>query len=157
MMGGYWYMGPAPDGRRFCYAKTPTFTCPIASAAQGFLRDATLGSDPLAERVFDAASALRVDPKWLAQRVSSGSHHRERVDGKLTDRCTCGARMDRLGFAIWVEREAPERTDTSARFTREVFGGQPVERVGRTRYADTKREAQTWARQELAAAKAADE
>jgi hypothetical protein len=153
MMGGYWYVGPASDGRRFCWAKEPSFRCPIHEDAYAIRREGSTMADGLATRA--AAGVLGVDPRWLAMRIAGGSHGRTRVDGKLTDRCHCGVKMERLGFAYWTEREAPERTDAGAELTRHMFGNQPTEQLGERRYADTKREAQVWAREELKIAKVA--
>lgn len=148
MMGGYWYLGPAPDGRRFCYAKHATFLCPVSDMAG----DARVPDAEPANALVVAAEALGVSVRYLSGRLHSG-HRRARVDGKLTDRCECGAKMNRLGFAYWTERPSTS-DDAGAQISRAMFG-EATERVGATHYADTKREAQTWAREELKIAKEA--
>lgn len=147
-MNGYWYVGPAPDGRRFCWAKEPTFRCLVHERAYAARQpDATPTPALLA-----AADGLGVDVRWLAMRVAGASHGRARGDdGKLTDRCACGARMERLGFGYWTERLS-DSDDVGATITRRL-GGEPTERLDVTHYADTKREAQAWAREQLQVAR----
>jgi hypothetical protein len=146
----YFYVGPAADGRRFCWAKAPSFTCPVHERAY----EARLPDGPLPVAMSDAAYRLGLDARWLARRIAQGTHGRARVDGKLTDRCQCGAKMRRNGFACWAERE-----DTSEGVSQDLtrhLGSTPVVRVGPTRYMDTKREAEAWARDELAVARLAE-
>lgn len=143
---GYWYVGPAPDGRRFCYAKAPSYICPVHEAAQEARRPEAEAPPQLAA----AAEALGVEVRWLAASVGRYGHERARVDGKLTERCRCGARMRRLGFACW--EEAPPTEEGSLDRMAERLGFSHMER-GQTRYQDTKREAEAWARRQLQHAK----
>lgn len=155
-MFSYFYYGPAPDGRHFCYAKAPTFQCPVAMDAAE-LR--TPEPEPTAGlQVRAAAELLGVDARWLAARVASSSYHdRARVGGKLTDRCTCGARMERLGFAVWTERPRTkaELAEPGAQISSRLFGTDSATHVqdGPRAYQDTKRDAQEWARRQLQHAK----
>lgn len=148
----YWYVGPAPDGRRFCWSKVPTFTCPVHEDAAELRRDEPPPGAGL--QIHAAAALLAVDARWLAMRVAGASHGRRREpgeNGKLTSICMCGHRMERKGFAYWTEREA-ERDDVGAQITR-AMGSTPVERLDATHYAETKREAEAWAREQLQVAR----
>lgn len=161
-----WYF-EAPDGRRFNWNKAPTYICPNADPIRvevdGDERIETITLDR-AVAIDAAARGLMMDPLKLARLIKrshrSFSYQRERVNGKLTDRCECcGAKMDRLGFRCWVDRpktedELTSEDRTSSRVA-ERLGFDPGRRVVvHSFYADTKREADAWARDELRTAKA---
>lgn len=152
MLGRYFYVGPAPDGRHFCWSKTPTYECPVAMLATAAR---VPGSEP-GTALRAAAETLGVEVRWLAMRVAGASHGRKRdAQEKLTERCQCGARMKRVGFAYWVERPRTEteRQETGARISQALGGGDYVQ-DGPRRYQVTKREAEAWARRQLQHAKA---
>lgn len=161
---GYWAY-PEVDGVRFCYAKAPTYRCPIAEAlgrpVGAALAEGAAPRLPLAE----AADVLGIDPTRLGamlRTAHSRSHEvRARVDGKPTDRCAvCGHRLDRLGFRVWREHLVPEGELTSEQRASarlgEVFGGDGLYwATTESLYLDTKREAATWARENYETAKLA--
>jgi len=155
MFGGYWYVGPAPDGHIYCWAKEPSFICPAQDLGAAARRPDTQPGPELTR----AAELMGVDARWLAMRVAGGSHGRTRDDReRLTDRCTCGARMTRLGYAYWTERPRTEEEleEPGARISQRLLGGDAHTHIqdGERRYQDTKKEAEAWARRQLSHAKA---
>ena len=151
----YWIVGPSKDGRRWAWAKSPTFTCPVERSASEARREGALPS----EELMASAAILGVDARWLAMRLAGASHGRERdAQERLTDRCRCGAKLRREGFACWVERlpTEDELEQTGAQISR-ALGGDGWRQDGPRRYMDTKREAEAWAREQLAVARSAEE
>lgn len=156
MSYSYFYV-EGVDGRHYCYAKTPTFTCPMAEPveyvpnANGEGGEHRLKSG-LVETFDEAASALSMGPVLLGK-VLKTAHQRKgterlRVDDRLTDLCAvCGHRMERLGFRVWIEH-LPTEEDTQSRIANRLgfSGWRTVD--GSHRYMDTKKEAQQWARDE---------
>lgn len=173
-----WYF-EAPDGRRFNWNKEPTYTCPhegIRYEVHDFgtgkvtITDARPADEAvgitfsryISEETKQAAAALGVDPLKLAKMITAGhrsTYGRERVDGKLTEKCrACGAKMERLGFRCWIDRpvsadEATEGEQASKAIAGRLGFADP-RRTVQTFYAETKREADRWARDELATAHA---
>jgi hypothetical protein len=157
------------DGTRWCWNVDPTFICPNAGITEYVApEDGDGGAHVIARRedeIGEAADALGMDPIKLALILNrahqSFKHDRERVDGKLTDRCkACGAKMRREGFRAWIERFVPEneRTEaerTSTRIGSRLFGSSDTtwRREG-FRWYDTKKEATGWALDEYKVAKA---
>lgn len=160
-MYSYFYF-EGTDGRHYCWAKTPTFVCPMAEPVEyipngdgeeGYHQIKLADLEPLTS----AAQLLGVDPLELGMMFkrahSSGRGGRKRVDGKVTDICSaCGHRLERLGFRVWIERTpTDEEADTASnRVGARLFGSGPqwVTEPGSTRYLDTKKEATTWAKDE---------
>lgn len=162
-MHSYFYY-EGTDGRHYCYAKTPTFTCPMAEPVEvrptvieprEGERDITHEHHLTAEHaeaITAAAAALGMDALKLGMALRS--HHqrrgaqRERVNGKLTDTCAaCGHRMEREGFRVWVE-ELPLGEDAQSRIADRLGFSSWRTVPGSSRYLDTKKEAQGWARDE---------
>lgn len=126
------------DGRRYCYAVEPTYRCPLADAVPEEVTD-------VPEAIVAAAAALGSDAYLLARALRKAhtgmlatDGGRQREDGKLTDRCRCcGARMERLGFRVWIE-EPLDPDSTKGRISSRLgFNGyQQVD--GSSRYFPTK-------------------
>lgn len=146
----YW-SGPADT--RYCFNVDPTFICPNADPIRVEGEGVTITRDRCVA-IDAAAKALMMEPVKLARMMQrshrSFTHSRERVDGKLTNRCACcGAKMDRLGFRVWIERPktaeelTPEDRVGSRVAERLGFDGQKTVIV-RSAYVDTKREAKQW-------------
>lgn len=154
----YWYID-GKDGRHYCYAKEPTFLCPMGEPTE-YVVPAPEGSetegahvlkDATKAAVTAAAEQLGMDPVLLGMIVKRGHSHRHgrrRVDGRLTDQCVaCGARMERKGFRVWIEALPTEEDAQSRIADRLGFSGyRPV--PGSSFYLDTKKEAAQWARDE---------
>lgn len=176
MAGGTWYM-EAPDGRRFNWSKAPSFECPMALVRYDVIDIGTGEVKATVERrpeeavgvtfrrhvspeLAAAAETLAVFPLKLAGALarlhrSPGGGERERVDGKPTDRCAgCGHKMRRLGFHCWVDEPYPEGEEDVSKRVAQRLGFGPPRKTTRSFYVDTKREAEAWARDELAAARA---
>lgn len=158
LSNGYWYMEGA-DGRHFCFAKEPTYTCPHAHFERTRVDEETVERIPT-PAVKRAAEALGADPELLARGLerqhASFTYGRRRVNGKLTDQCAvCGARMQRKGFRCWIEREPTddERNDMNSRVAGRL--GFSNMRTERSFYVDTKREAREWAAEEVKVTRAA--
>ena len=141
-MSGYWYI-QGSDGKQFCWAREPTFRCRYSEQAPSKLSDAAVALglsnlDELFKRAHQRGSIRKRDPKT----------------NRLTNRCqACGAKLVRRGFAYWVERP-PTAKDSgeqqvSARISNRLGGTGLVREE--THYADTKREAETWARESASA------
>lgn len=151
------------DGRHYCYAKDPTFVCPLAEPTE-YVVPAGEASETEGEHriklghlglLTAAAGVLGVGALELGMMLkrthNSGRAGRKRVDGKLTDTCgACGHKLDRLGFRGWVEREptAEEADNASDRIGSRLFGAGPRWRNDETHYFDTKKEVMEWAREE---------
>lgn len=135
MTGGYWYI-EGGDDRHFCYAKTPSFVCRHADG-DDLGRLAGLAAE---ERgITRLAEIVR-----NAHRRSVSSIRARDAAGKLTDDCAvCGAKLKRLGFAVWEERPAGEETSQHRIAQRLGFGSHV--RVGETKYRRTKKAASDWA------------
>jgi hypothetical protein len=143
MSGEYRYYEGA-NGERYCYAKHPTYTCPLAEPG-------TQDAEPTRE-VATAAGVLGADPDLLARVLETGHRRyaqgRRRVDGQLTEQCaTCGHRMTRIGFAYW--KDVPDPGEGSVARIANRLGFTAVRTVTRG-HMDTKREAIEWARQNAA-------
>jgi hypothetical protein len=176
----YW---DGPGGARYCFNIEPTFRCPhdglrydVVELGTGKVtvtelrpRDETVGitfSIHVTDEAKAAADLLGVDPLKLTRmlaRSHNSNHGRERVNGKLTDRCkACGAKMERLGFRVWIERPKTEEELTAQDRTsshvaeRLGFSGERTVTV-RSAYTDTKREAKQWCLDERATAQAVAE
>jgi hypothetical protein len=142
MMGGYWYV-PGNDGRRYCYAKEPTFVCPVGNVKLEGPDDPEPGHYVVTETVEQAAMLLGVEPRFLTGKLRH-SAERSRVDGRLTDACaSCGHKLERLGYRIWVEAKAPK--DGAASRINRRLGGDGFVTVEGSWYRGTKKEAQEWA------------
>lgn len=149
MLGGYWYIEGA-DGRHYCYAKEPSFVCPIGSA------------DRLGDLFDTACEEAGISKEWMLRRLRHNGY-RARVNDRLTDRCeSCGHKLDRLGFRCWIEEPytREDLRDSSVRVTvqlnKTLSGNTPFKTV-KSFHLDTKREAQRWAREEVALTKAIKE
>ena len=151
-MPGYWYIEGA-DGRHYCYAKEPTFVCPMGEPVEYDRPEGSEDSEPTArltvEAIVPAASQLGMDPLRLAKLIRSAHHRagagRARVDGRLTDMCAaCGHKLQRQGFRYWIEAK-PLTTDSRTRIAQRL-GFSEYQQVEGSWYATTKRDAQTWAR-----------
>lgn len=147
---------PGANGHRYHWATTPTFECPNAdpvvytAAADGdgegewMLRPAT------ANTITAAAVALGADALLLA-RVLRSRHQaqgvqRQRIDGKLTDRCSvCGTRMHRKGFRAWIT--APSTDAAQKRIASRLAMTAPRETL-RVTWHDTQKVARGWAEHE---------
>jgi hypothetical protein len=160
MFGSHWYIDGAP-GVRFCWLKEPTYVCRYAPGVADFrtvedrLREA-------APELADVAGGLGIEIGRVMNRAHSGGRGgRRRVNDKLTDRCdACGAKMRRLGFRAWREElKAPDETTEGERARAaigEAFGGDGLAwRTTESHYMGTKREAEAWARENVAVSRAA--
>lgn len=171
----------APDGRHFCYATHPTFSCPHSRSLWDY-HDLETGETKVVERepgermgftftrhvsdrVVHGARQLGMDPERLATLIAT-AHRRDsgraRIDGKLTNKCkVCGATMERIGFRCWTERPYTEEEleDSTARTTVAINArlGTQALRTVRSLYVDTKKEARRWAYDEFQIAKFAHE
>lgn len=149
MNSSYRYYQGAP-GVRFCFAVHPTFQCPLAMHSP----------DAIRADVRAAAELLGTDAGGLGVAIARGHRSvgtRQRdLAGKLTDRCdSCGAKMDRPGFATWVKTDLADGEDElGIGVRRNLFGGRPWRQTP-TRYFDTKAEAREWALEEARTSKAA--
>jgi hypothetical protein len=150
-MSTYWVY-TASDGRRYCWNKEPTFSCPLVDPLADRPDPDGDPVSPFGRGIDEAAAALSVAPADLAgvlrraHRSTSGKGtRRRRVGGRLTDLCdVCGRRMKRLGFRAWIEvPDTSERTGTQ--ITRMMFGAAYWPVRDSSRYFDTKKEAQSWA------------
>lgn len=151
------------DGRHYCYAKEPTFRCPMGEPTE-YVVPAPEGSETEGAHVLKdgtkaavtaAAETLGIGALELGMMLKrahqSGRGGRKRVGGKLTDTCdACGHKLDRLGYRGWVEREptAEEADNSSDRINARLFGGGPRWRTDESHYFDTKKEVMEWAREE---------
>lgn len=131
----------------FCWSTEPTYRCPNADMPRG--GDGEIIATPA---IVSAAGLLAADPAKLAGLLERPhrrvSQHRARVDGKLTDTCAiCGARLERLGFARWIERKptTEERKSVQGRIN-ERLGFDGMIRQAPTWYSKTKKDAAAWAR-----------
>jgi hypothetical protein len=89
-----------------------------------------------------------MDPMRLAKLIRSAHHcsgaGRARIDGRLTDTCSaCGHKLTRKGFRYWIEAK-PHVPNARARIAQRLGYGE-YEQVEGSWYAETKRDAQTWA------------
>ena len=123
------------DGRHYCFAIEPSFTCPSVREADD-------------EKVIAAAAELGVDAKWLARRLQ---HHPVRLRDdreRLTDTCgTCGVRLKRLGFRWWIEgppKDVDVNTAASSRINQRL-GGDGFVMVEGPWYTSRKKDARTMA------------
>ena len=150
-MPGYWYIEGA-DGRRYCYAKDPTYLCPMGDPVVYERSEDSEDSEPVPRLTLDvmvpAAERLGMDQMLLAKVI--GSAHlragagRARIDGRLTDICaTCGHKLIRKGFRYWIEAK-PRTADSQTRIAQRL-GFSDYRQVEGSWYANTKRDAQTWA------------
>lgn len=175
----YWTIKGDPDDRRFCFTTEPRFECPHESITYS-VTDLAGGAPTITKRrpeeavgitftrhvseeMAQAAQLLGLDGKKLAAMLV-GAHRskpptRERVDGKLTNRCaTCGAKMIDHGYSAYVER--PRREDemdamhrTSAAISSRLGGEGPMVRL-KSATGLKRSEARQWAweaRQQVAA------
>lgn len=151
----------APDGRRFLWNKAPTYLCPLADpveypgreGGEHVLRPATAPALEAAAAAIGGDALLLGRAIRLAHQRAHGTQ-RLRVNDRPTDLCAvCGARLERLGFRIWID--TPRDPTTVERQLAEHLGLDAPREVLFNSYADTKREAEAWARDELAGAKAA--
>ena len=151
-MVGYWYIEGA-DGRRYCYAKEPTFVCPMGEPVEYDRVEDSEDREPTARltvpAITPAAERLAMDPLLLAKLIRSAHQRhgagRARVDGRLTDTCAaCGHKMVRHGFRYWIEAK-PRTADPRTRIAQRL-GFSEYQQVEGSWYARTKRDAQTWAR-----------
>jgi hypothetical protein len=152
--GAYWIVNGG-NGERFAWRKEPTYLCPHGYFERVREGDEVVSRVPTAA-VEQAAAALGADVELLMrvmERVhASHSAGRRRVNGKLTGDCAiCGARMIRKGFAHWKEVASD---DVIARGFGAALGFDGHVR-GVTRYVDTKREAEAWARENAAVSRSA--
>jgi hypothetical protein len=159
LMSAYRYW-QGPGGERVCISTHPTFVCPHGSFERERDEEGKVIRripTPAAEA---AARALGADVdlvvRMLDRQHGQVSAGRRRVDGKLTDDCAvCGARMERKGFRVWIERPVPEEERTegeraSAAINSRLNGGPAVAfRTAKTAWLDTKREARAWCLDEL--------
>lgn len=123
----YWMIHGA-DGKDYCWAKEPSYRCPIGSAER------------LGDILAAACEVIGIDPAWLLRRMKH-SPYRKRVNGRLTDRCeTCGHKLERLGF--WCSIRTHDHEQSVAGFA--------MANIEKQFYVDTKREAERWARDEVA-------
>lgn len=162
MFGSNYRYWDGPGGTRYCFNIEPTFVCPNADPTFVLPSPKIVG---LTEPVRAAARILGMEP-WKFEHIlqrAHASHTRERVAGKLTDRCSvCGAKMDRLGFRVWIERPkseeelTPEDRTSSNVAQRLGFSGERTV-VLRSAYTETKREAKQWCLDERATAQAVAE
>lgn len=167
MFGSNYRYWNGPGGTRYCFNVEPTFVCPnVEPVRPTNLRDEQGWTSP-PENVRQAANLLGMQPVKLGRMIRkahhSFTHTRERVEGKLTDRCACcGTKMDRLGFRVWVERPKTEdeltaQDRTSSHVAERLgFSGERTVTV-RSAYTDTKREAKQWCLEEKATAQAVAE
>lgn len=151
-MAGYWYIEGA-DGRHYCYAKEPTYLCPMAEPVLFDRAEDCEGSEPVPRltvpAITPAAQQLAIDPLLLAKLIRSAHHRigagRARVDGRLTDTCAaCGHKLTRKGFRYWIEAKPP-RSHPRAQIAQRL-GFSEYEHVEGSWYAKTKRDARAWAR-----------
>lgn len=142
MIGDYNYFR-GPGGRRFCWDVHPRFRCRLA--------DGDLSTAP---ELGAAAKAAGVTLGWVLEKAHNSRESRGRdADGRLTNRCFyCDAKMERLGFACWVEE--PDDPASSRSQTRERFGLSPFRAVGERIHLPTKREARAWALEQAQIAEA---
>lgn len=153
------------DGRRYHWATTPTFECPIAdpivytAAEDGDGEGAWTLRPAAADAMSAAAAALGADALLLA-RVLRSRHQaqgvqRQRVDGKLTDRCSvCGTRMERKGFRAWIT--APSTDAAQKRIASRLALTAPRDTL-RVTWHDTQKAARGWAEHERGRAAATKE
>lgn len=121
-----WYIRGA-DGKDYCWAKEPSYRCPIGSAER------------LGDILEAAAEELGVGREWLLRKIKHAGR-RARVDGRLTDRCAeCGHKLERLGFHCSIRVHDDEQT----------VAGFTMAKMEKQFYLDTKREAERWAREEV--------
>ncbi len=136
----YW---SGKDAHRFCVNDSPSFRCPVGGLPHP---DPDGGSAAWPIWLEDRASELGVRADWLAARLRHGPG-RMRVDGKLTNHCRCGARLERLGFLCWEERDpAGDELDSSTQQIAQRLTGRPNAVTLWSGYKPTKREAHAWAR-----------
>jgi hypothetical protein len=150
-MAGYWYF-KGTDGRRYCYAKDPTYVCPMSEPLIYTRREDSDSTelDPclaIAEMT-PAAQELGMNPIRLAELIASSHRQagasRARVDGRLMDICaTCGHRMIRKGYRHWIE-ETPRTADSQTRIAQRL-GFSDYRQVEGSWYSKTKRDARSWA------------
>jgi hypothetical protein len=136
MPGDYFYFRGA-DGRRYCWNKEPTYTCPIGAAER------------LGDILEMAAEEVGVKADWLLARIRH-SPWRARVDGRLTENCeTCGHRMRREGFRYWIEAEPSKNATEDQRLAASIhhrLTGDGFVQVSGPWYASTRKGARAWAR-----------
>lgn len=171
MFGSNYRYWDGPEGTRYCFNIEPTFICPNAEPVKPHKIDWPEGDEHTwtspPENVRQAAHLLGMQPVKLGNMIrkahQSFTHTRERIDGKLTNRCACcGTKMDRLGFRVWIERPKAEEELTAGDRTssgvaqRLGFSGERTVII-RSAYTDTKREAKQWCLDERATAQAVAE
>jgi hypothetical protein len=151
-MSGYWYIGGA-DGRRYCFAKEPTFVCPMSEPVVFDRPEDGADREPVPRltvpAITPAAEQLAMSPLLLANLIRSAHNRpgagRARVDGRLTETCAaCGHKLIRKGFRYWIEAK-PAAASSRTRIARRL-GFSEYEQVEGSWYAKTKRDARTWAR-----------
>lgn len=151
MFGGYWYIDGA-DGRRYCYAKEPTYRCHVGAIERDPV--APDAGYVLTPAIVAAADKLEIDAQFLARKLRH-SPERSRVNGKLTDDCNaCGHRMERVGFRYWIEVVDTESRTPSTQLT-QMMGGTPTKTVEGPWFAKTKQAAKQWAGMRVKQTKAA--
>lgn len=129
----YWHFKDDPEGRRFCFTTEPLYTCPRSDKITYEVKDLSTGEVTLTTRrpeekvgwtftrhvsdvEAEAARLLGVDGKKLLTVIQNAHRHasgadglRQRVDGKLTDRCkVCGSKLTNHGYSAYVERDMTE-------------------------------------------------
>ena len=88
-MPGYWYIEGA-DGRHYCYAKEPTFVCPMGEPVEYDRVEDSEDREPTARltvpAIMPAAEQLAMDALLLAKMIRSAHRRhgagRARVDGR---------------------------------------------------------------------------
>lgn len=141
-MSGTYVFIPGADGRRYCWARHPTYVCAHATLEQTEDQPAPAG-------VAEAARALSCDATLLARiltraHASINAGRRREDSGTLSEDCAiCGRRLQRPGFAYWIAAAAPKGS-ARARIAQRL-GGDPFEGVEGPWYAKRKRDARAWA------------
>lgn len=138
-------------GRRFAYASSPTYRCPISdelTAAEGSptpildeLEGAMMSSHETVDGMLDLRKALR-------------RAHRSTGAADPPNVCpSCGAEMTNAGYRSWIEATledelvAASANESTIALNRRL-GATHLHVPGSTRYWPKKREAIAWAREE---------
>lgn len=136
------------EGRRYCYASQRTHRCPVAPPMDGALTGRVAEIAAVLDGLgLDGAKTLR-----RAHRTST--HVTEKTCG------CCGAVLESLGYAVWIEMpwdQIPETNDNirATRAINERMGSTHGRKPGSHRYFGLKREAIQWCREEAQIDKAA--
>jgi hypothetical protein len=150
----YYYV-EGTDGRHYCYAKEPSYRCPVGWTDRQGKDDPEPGAFVITETIADGALYLGVDPQFLARKITHSADRSRDEHDKLTEFCVCGRRLSKLGYRYWIEGPPPKDADDSQRATaamRRALQGSGFIQVEGSWYAKTKKDAQAWARMRAKAA-----